>query len=262
MFVRIALGTTLLFAVVSAAPARADATEKSCDEILKAAETHATMGVDGGSARMTLVIRGPRGDERRRALEIQSAREDGLSRMLVRFTAPDDVAGTAFLLREREGGADEQVLYLPALQRTRRITGSQRRGAFMGTDFSYADLEVRRADRSTCQRLDDEEVEGQPAYVIEVSPETRSEDDPYAKAKMWIHQRTMVPLRVDLYGDDGEVEKRMQVHRLERVSGRWMATETTMETLARGSRTLLRLDEVDPDARFPPETFTERALTR
>jgi hypothetical protein len=260
MHVRHVLFATVLLVALQARVATAS--ERSCEDILKEAESHATLGVDGGSARMTLVIRGARGDERRRALEIQSAREEGLSRMLVRFTAPDDVAGTAFLLRENDGGADEQILYLPALKRTRRITGSQRRGAFMGTDFSYADLEVRRSGGSKCTRLEDEAVEGQTAYVIEVTPEERTEDDAYAKAKMWIHQRTLVPLRVDLYGDDGEVMKRMRVHRLERVAGRWMATETTMETLARGSRTLLRLDEVDPDARFPPETFTERALTR
>jgi len=45
----------------------------------------------------------------------------------IRFTAPADIEGTAFLTWENKGHDDDQFLYLPALKRVRRIVASQQK---------------------------------------------------------------------------------------------------------------------------------------
>ena len=60
--------------------------------------------------------------------------------VLVRFTYPNDIAGTGFLVWERPGGDDDRFLYLPALGRVRRITGAERQESFVGSDFTYEDI--------------------------------------------------------------------------------------------------------------------------
>ena len=61
---------------------------------------------------------------------------------MIEFTGPADVAGTKFLITEPKEGADEQLLYLPAFDKVQKISGSSRKGAFMGSDFSYEDLDL------------------------------------------------------------------------------------------------------------------------
>ena len=59
----------------------------------------------------------------------------------ITFTAPSDIAGTVMIVADHPDQEDPQLLYLPALQRTQRIAGRARKGAFMGSDFQYSDLE-------------------------------------------------------------------------------------------------------------------------
>ncbi len=235
----------------------------SCEEIAEKARTHSVLDFDAGRAVVELVVRPAKGAPRRRTLEVRSTREEGLRRALVRFLEPADVAGTALLMREKEDGTDEQILYLPALKRTRRIAGGQRSGSFMGTDFSYADLQVQSLEGSVCQLEGEETLEGQPTWVLTVRPGRDETDAPYAGAKLWIHAKTWVPLKVEFFDEAGGAPvKVMTVRRLKKVEGRWLPVETVMRNVRKGSSTRLKVVKVEPHASFPPDSFTERALTR
>lgn len=234
--------------------------ERTCKELLQDTVEHMSLGLSGGYARLDIEITSKRGVVRKRTLEVKSTEEEGLSRTLVRMLAPADVAGTGFLMRENEDGDDDQMIYLPALKRTRRITGSARSRSFMGTDFSYADLEARDLDRTECKLLPEEELEGQPVYLVEARG--TGEDETYSRTKMWIHQKTLVPLKVEFYDPKGKLHKVMKVHKIKKKAGRWVSTVTTMENVQKGSSTKIDLTQFDREATFPPETFTERALER
>ena len=74
------------------------------------------------------------------------------SKTLVRFTAPADIAGAGFLQIQNREGDDERFLFLPELKRSRRISGNLRGSSFMGTDFSFADLDRRDLAREQFRR--------------------------------------------------------------------------------------------------------------
>lgn len=73
-------------------------------------------------------------------------REDGF-RVLGRFARPESVRGTAFLVLPPAEAAGEAIpsqqyfVYLPALERVRRLSGAQRADSFFGTRFSQGDVE-------------------------------------------------------------------------------------------------------------------------
>src|SRR5687768_10087873 len=46
-------------------------------------------------------------------------------RLLLRFTYPNDIRGTGFLVWEHPGSDDERFLFLPSLGRVRRIAGTE-----------------------------------------------------------------------------------------------------------------------------------------
>lgn len=58
------------------------------------------------------------------------------------FLSPSDVKNTAFLTYDYsdDDKDDDQWMYLPALKKTKRIPASDKDSAFMGSDFSYADM--------------------------------------------------------------------------------------------------------------------------
>ena len=85
---------------------------------------------------MKLVMRTRRGEDR----------ED---KTVVVFNGPPAVRGTAFLQFDHRDRDAEQWLYLPELRRVRKITSSSKNDKFMGTDFSYRDLEARKIGRDS-----------------------------------------------------------------------------------------------------------------
>ena len=98
----------------------------------------------GRDSRLTMQMRlfDRQGRARERTLGVTGLRGQGGAgdRVLVRFTYPNDIAGTGFLVWEHPGGEDDRFLYLPALARVRRITGAERQESFVGSDFTYEDI--------------------------------------------------------------------------------------------------------------------------
>ena len=82
------------------------------------------------------------------------AAPDG-DRLLIRFTYPNDIRGTAFLVWEHPQGDDERFLYLPSLGRVRRIAGSEAQESFVGSDFSYEDIGGRELEDYTYALVDE-----------------------------------------------------------------------------------------------------------
>ncbi len=103
-------------------------------------------------------------------------------RMLMRFTYPNDIAGTGFLVWEHPGGDDERFLYLPALGRVRRIAGSERQESFVGSDFTYEDIGGRELEDYAYALLDanatwtDADGARHPAWRLESQREARRRD--------------------------------------------------------------------------------------
>ena len=93
----------------------------------------------------TLTIHSKKGSDRIREVLMKSKDYGDVSKEVIVFVTPKDVAGTAYLMFEYDEAADgskkdsDNWLYMPAMKKTRRIasSGSESEGSFMGTDFTY-----------------------------------------------------------------------------------------------------------------------------
>lgn len=217
------------------------------------------LGYGGAEARMLMVLVNNRDQQRKRKLVMLSRKDGDLRYTFVRFLAPSDVAGTSFLGLD-DGGERTQHLFLPALARTRRISSKQRNASFVGTDYSYADLDLRDVDDAKKQRLDDDAVGGVDCYVVEVRP--TSKESPYARIVLWIGKETMLPLRIRYFdGKDTEV-KRFTAREVKAVKGRWIIAESKMVDIKREHSTIMKVVEITLRDDIPLEQFTVRALER
>ena len=185
------------------------------------------------------------------------------SNRLIRFLAPPDIRGVGYLRRHRAGQPADEWLYLPSMQRERRIVQSDRHAAFVGTDFTYEDLEdleVLNQDDYDVARLPDRIVDGVNSHVIELRPRRRSE---YDRKVTMIGKDTLSLLQVE-YVRRGErgASKRLSLTDYRDVDGRRVAMTIDMADLRKGSHTTLRLRSVVLDRPQPADRFTIQNLVR
>ena len=114
-------------------------------------------GFGGLKANLTMILRNKSGKESRRQLRIKTleTKGDGDRNMLI-FDYPKDVKGTTLLVHSHKVKDDDQWLYLPALKRVKRVSGSNRSLSFMGSEFSYEDMSTPEVEKYTYKYLRDE----------------------------------------------------------------------------------------------------------
>ena len=256
---RVAAVCTVLALVIVDTPATRAGDDKTASEIIEAMVDGDPLGYGGAEARIVMALVNSRGQEQKRKIVLYSRNDDDTRRMFVRFLSPSDVAGTAFVGVDK-GGTRQQHLYLPELAKVRRISGRKRNASFVGTDYSYADMDLRDIEDSNKKRLDDEKVGSEPCYVIEATP--TSDESAYGKVQLWISKKTSLPLRIRFYdGDDNEI-KRLTVSEVKKVDGRWIISESKMVDLKLEHTTIMKVTEIELRDDIPLDQFTVRALER
>ena len=126
---------------------------------------------------------------------------DGLSKAIIRLSAPASRAGLAVLMHEKSEKLN-LYLYVPDLKRTRTVTGKQVATSMMGTDFSYEEfsyLQNMESD-STTTRVEDETLDGSLSYVFH----TQSSDPEavYSKTETLVDQAMCIPVATRFYQGD------------------------------------------------------------
>lgn len=245
--------TALLGALALAVPALAAPTPR---EIVEKAESQRRIDNSVQRVRMTLVARS--GSERVREFELKVRRDDDAVRSHTRFLAPADVAGTAMVMVDRPDQIDEQLLYVPALRRVTRISGKARSGSFLGSDFSFADLEVSNADDARHTLLsEDAEV-----WRIETVP---GEGSPYGRIVSSVRKADHLPVKVEYFDDKNTALKTLTVTDTLTAGEASYPKSSEMVNHKKGTRTRLDVLEyrVDvPAEELPDSLFSQTALER
>ena len=147
------------------------------------------------------------GSEKNRLVEEWSMDNDaGLNRSVIVFHEPASVKNTRFLMKERSEGEADQWIYLPGLGRVRRIAASEGDSSFMGTDFTYNDMEGRDVEDDNHSLLRQETLDGYDCYVVESVPKDPSSSQ-YSKRIQWVAKENWIPIKVEFYDKDGELLK-------------------------------------------------------
>lgn len=250
---RTSLSAALLLGAALAllgAPATAQ-TYASADELMAAVQARPEPASVEATLEMT--ITNAAGQSLTREMRSWST---GDAHRVLKFTAPADIAGSGFL-RIDDGTVDETLVYLPALDRVRRVAGGQRGESFFGSDFAYEDVEGIDPDDYTYELL---RIDEGPRYVIEATP-TEASGSTYDRLVLEVPEATLIPERV-VYYRGGEAIKELTVRDVQQVGNYLIGMERRMETLERGSVTVIRQRDVTLDGALPDEVFTERFLRR
>jgi hypothetical protein len=210
-------------------------------------------------AQIRLVLIDAQGNERPRAMVAATKDYGDLSKHFIRFTSPASIADTAFLAWENDARPDDQFLYLPALGRVRRIVSSQKNHQFMNTDFTYEDMERRKADKDVHRILRSDMYEQYDCWVLESIPKDKK-DSQYDRIVSWIVKDSFVPVKVEYYDKHDKLVKKFLVHRLEKVNNIWTVMESKMHDMVNNHLTVMQILNIQYNSGIEDQIFTRRYM--
>ena len=242
----------------------ADATPSARDIMAKVAEARK---LDGSEAVVTMTMYDRKGDKRERKLAMASKLFDNgkTEKRIYRFLAPADVEGTGILVFDYESDADDMWIYLPTLHKARRVVSSQRSNSFMGSEFSYADLNVPGLDDYNYNVVKEEAFRGEPCWVIDVTPKDKdvAEGEGYSKKTYWVSKNSFTLRRGLYYDKKGKLLKELvtdKIKLLDPKKKRYRPLHMEMVNKQNGRRSVFETQKVA----FAPNTddanFTTRRL--
>ncbi len=213
-----------------------------------------------GTLRMTLINH--RGSQRVREMAVFSKDDPGGTRSLTFFETPSDVRGTGFLQHEYDepGKEDDRWLYLPALKKSKRISGSSDGDSFMGSDFTYDDWGGRKLEDDTHVLLREESIDGHPVWVIESTP--IDEDDTYSRFITWLRRDSYVEMKTEFYDRSGELLKTLETGEVRQIDGYWTVLDMTMENVQDNHRTFIEQLDIAYDQGLGDGIFRVSTLER
>jgi len=250
LLLSLAVGAGLLASDAQAGPSAREIMDK----------TALSRKLDGSEAVVKMIIIDPKGQTRERKITLATKLFDGgkTEKRIYKFLAPADVKGTGVLVFDYDANADDVWIYLPALRKTRRIVSSQRSQSFMGSEFSYGDLNIPPLDDYNYTLAKEEAVDGEPCWVIDVMPKTPEigSSEGYSKKSYWISKKEFAVRKGLFYDAKGQLLKELKsdnVKLLDPKNNRYRPMRMEMTNKQNGRRSVFESEKVT----FAPDTKDE-----
>ena len=209
------------------------------------------------SATMTLTDK--KGATRNRSLEMYERKDSKGTASFIEFSAPADVKGTRFLNLPLDNGSSEQRIYLPALKKVRLIASSGKKGKFVGSEFSFYDMEDRDFDDYTYTFLREEKLGERTCNVVSMTQKDASA--PYSHAEAWADVSDSFVYQLKLYDRAGGGHiKTLSVIETQIYDGCIIPVKARMTNVVDNTSTDLVLHNVEVNGKVDEKLFTLQNL--
>ncbi|MBN2718139.1 MAG: outer membrane lipoprotein-sorting protein [Deltaproteobacteria bacterium] len=225
--------------------------------------------MDGSEAVMNLTIKNSKGEKRERKIAMVTKLFDGgkTEKRVYRFLEPADVKGTGVLSFDYESKSDDMWIYLPALRKTRRIVTSEKAKSFMGSEFSYADMNTPTLSDYTFRTLKEEQVDGVGCWKIEALPKNDgvADDEGYSKKYVWIAKNEFTIRKAEYFDLDGALLKVLiskDVVVVDQAKGRYRSKYMEMTNKQNGRQSIFKIEKIENVPNTSDSYFTTGYLER
>ena len=216
---------------------------------------------------MTLTNSRGRSETRVAVVHKQSDNERRATR--ITFLAPKKSRGVSFLSHDYRtpGNADERWMFLPASGKVRRIPASQRGKGFLGTDFSYEDMQSELKFK-----LDDWQFEYGGQSISDGRVQHRLTGTPsnpriarelgYGGFNALIDEETWMPLMIDFVDPKQRPLKTIEVRSIDLIGDIWTARNIIATNHQTGHTTEFTFRNVDYFTSLDASLFEAQTLGR
>ena len=182
------------------------------------------------------------------------------------FRSPKDVAGVSYLTFDYPDNPDgspkdsDSWLYLPAMKKVRRVSGSSKDDDFQGTDFTYDDMGDRSVGKDTFAILGEDTVDGIPCWKLECTAKDKGAK--ISRRVLWVGKDNYVTYKGEYYDKQNKLFKTMECQDIVQIDGYWTTQKMIMTTLSTSHKTIYEIKDIQYDNDINPAFFTVSALER
>jgi outer membrane lipoprotein-sorting protein len=233
----------------------AGAVQLTADEIMdKVKENQAEYENSKTQAEMVLIDQDGK-EETREIIMFEQEEENDKITMLMRFLSPKSEKGVTLLSIEN---GDKIHVYMPAYERTVRITSSSKQENFRGTDFSYEDLSMDYQNDDYQKELLEEDDR---QYVLEILP--ADEELSYTKFILYVNKEQFYVEKVEFFDLDGQHTKTLEIQEVKfDDEGRFTPMKMQITNLADNHQTQMNIKEIEYDLDLSSSFFSIRTLQK
>ena len=195
-------------------------------------------------ATSTMVLIDKKDRQRSRQLKQYAKEYSDAKKYMAHFLTPADLKDTVYINYDwrSTGSEDDSWLYLPALNKVKRIASEDRSGAFLGSDFSYADIsgfELAWYDYTLLK--ESELVDGHDCWVIEYQAKEQFKDKVLTttgdlKTQTWVRKDIYFQVKSKIWKARGGKIKYYLASNIENIDGIWTAKKMQMITTKNDQR--------------------------
>ncbi len=209
----------------------------------------------------------------KRIRNIKSIRKDfgEDSKGILFFLSPADVRNTAYMSYDWDDyeKEDDSWLYLPALARVKRVAAGDKSNAFMGSDFSYSDINgIEIRDWVYAFAKESVILDGKDTWVIQGIPRVDAKDrvleeTGYLKSLTWVRKDNFVVVKAKYWVKEGRKIKFFKAEDIQIIDNVWTAKKLTMVTTSKGKidhSSVLKLSNVKYNTPVKDSYFTTRSM--
>ena len=198
------------------------------------------------STKAKLTIHSKKGNGRVREVIMKTKDYGEVSKQVIVFTSPKDVSGTGYLMFEYddENKDSDNWLYMPAMKKTRRIasSGTDAEGSFMGTDFTYEDIGMRKINKDDYTLLGEEEIDGTVCYKVDCVSKTKTEKDPHRI--VYIGKNDFILRKCEYYDRQNNLHRVLTCTDFVIIDGFTTAQKMKMENVQSGTWSLIEKNNI------------------
>ena len=252
-------------------PASSLAAEYSAEEVMRRVDEREAG--DSSVSDITLVLIDRRERQRIRNLKLYSKNYGEDTKTLSLFESPADIRGTAYLNFDWNDSLrdDDSWLYLPALQRVKRLASSDTSDSFLGSDFTYADINGFEIDWYDYSFVNESEmIDGEDCWVIEMIAKSEFKDRAeeatgYSKMQSWVSKEKFIQLRGQFWELKGNRIKFFTASEVELVEDIWTVKRLQAITTRNDRQehaSILQIKSIDYNVDVADALLTTEAMQR
>ena len=212
------------------------------------------------TTQIELTVHSRSGQQRKRTLQAVTKVIDHRVHSLGRLTSPEHLRGMTVMMMEAEDRSHDAFIYMPSLDKVRRINSSQRGDAFFGSDVTYEDIEHQTVADYTFLKFTKETRDGEPVFRIHASPKRRLN---YDRVIFTIAQTDGAILGAEYFKRDTDAPYRvLSAPRSHMIvsGGHVLPTRMKVENRIKGSHTEVTLYNLRTDEKIDDRIFSVRTL--
>lgn len=243
----------------------------SAYEIMKKVDERYDGDTASGTSKMILIDKRDRQRVRDFSLFRKDYGED--SKSISIFKSPADIEGTSYLNYDwdDEEKDDDSWLYLPALQKVKRIAAGDKSDPFLGSDFSFADINGLDFTWYNYTFVSQSEViDGHDCWLIESVPkpeykEKAEQTTGYLKSHSWVRKDNFVSVRGKIWVKRGNKIKYFSASDLQLIDNVWTPMKLQMITTKKDKRqhaSIIQVENIEYNQPLDDSLFSSETLQR